>query len=637
MNACIGPLFPARDDLRLAAISFLESVSARERIAAQVHVCAAMHSGTAERDRSEEAQRVLQIVRRERAAAPDCSIAVLVAGRAHAVPIAALLAAQGIAVRGVKLAPLAERSCVRDLLMLARALQHRGDRTAWLALLHSPLCGLELPELQALAEDPRASLWSLLASPRADAALSPLAARRLERLRSALAPALDGAERQEPLAQRVWRVWLRLGGVDLYCGDGQRADVRATLAALAANPDVESYSGEDFAALLANLYADSAGPPDAVQILTMHGAKGLEWDVVIVPGLHRRQQHDRRRLLEWLALPRDDRGTDLLFGPIDAAGDRDGRSLSRYIRDLRRQRSELERRRLLYVTATRAKRALYWLGHAVLDVKTGLPRAPAGSLLRVLWQAVEPDYLAAAGVAPVAAPVAASAAAAARPRNAVPPLERLPLEWCVPAAAASPPVERLPIWLREPGSEPEYSWVGVTGRAVGTVIHAELQRQAARQRAAAGAADAVQGPWCSHAQYVAWLAELGVPEADRATGAERVLQALARTLQDERGRWLLAHAPHREASSERRLTGLHEGEVVNIVIDRMFVDAAGTRWIVDFKTGGHEGGDLQAFVDQEVERYRPQLQRYAVLARRLGPEPVRCALYFPVLGAFREL
>ena len=74
-----------------------------------------------------------------------------------------------------------------------------------------------------------------------------------------------------------------------------------------------------------------------------------------------------------------------------------------------------------------------------------------------------------------------------------------------------------------------------------------------------------------------------------------------------------------------------------MIIDRMLVDRDGVRWIVDFKTGGHEGGNLQAFVDQEVERYRPQLQRYAVLARRLGDEPVRCALYFPLLGEFREL
>jgi len=115
-----------------------------------------------------------------------------------------------------------------------------------------------------------------------------------------------------------------------------------------------------------------------------------------------------------------------------------------------------------------------------------------------------------------------------------------------------------------------------------------------------------------------------------------IAAALARTLQDPRGQWLL-QAPQREASSERRLTGVVDGQVVNAIVDRMLVDDAGVRWVIDFKTGAHEGGDLQAFIDSEAQRHAPQLQRYAALAAGLGPEPVRCALYFPLLGVFREL
>ena len=36
-------------------------------------------------------------------------------------------------------------------------------------------------------------------------------------------------------------------------------------------------------------------------------------------------------------------------------------------------------------------------------------------------------------------------------------------------------------------------------------------------------------------------------------------------------------------------------------------------------------------------RYRPQLELYRQLAGRVGPEPVRAALYFPWLDEFREL
>ena len=94
---------------------------------------------------------------------------------------------------------------------------------------------------------------------------------------------------------------------------------------------------------------------------------------------------------------------------------------------------------------------------------------------------------------------------------------------------------------------------------------------------------------------------------------------------------------HRETRSEWRLTGLAGGRLVTVVFDRMLLDEHGQRWIVDFKTSTHEGGALEDFLDAEAERYRGQLERYAALAAQLGPEPVRLALYFPLLGMFREI
>ena len=79
------------------------------------------------------------------------------------------------------------------------------------------------------------------------------------------------------------------------------------------------------------------------------------------------------------------------------------------------------------------------------------------------------------------------------------------------------------------------------------------------------------------------------------------------------------------------------GRLRNVKIDRGFLDEAGTRWVIDYKTSAHEGGDLEGFLAQELERYRPQLEGYVALAQALGPQPVRAALYFPLLGAFREM
>ncbi len=60
------------------------------------------------------------------------------------------------------------------------------------------------------------------------------------------------------------------------------------------------------------------------------------------------------------------------------------------------------------------------------------------------------------------------------------------------------------------------------------------------------------------------------------------------------------------------------------------------RWIVDYKTGTHEGADVEGYLDHEQERYRSQLERYAVLLRGLDSRPIMLGLYFPLLGGWRE-
>ncbi len=115
----------------------------------------------------------------------------------------------------------------------------------------------------------------------------------------------------------------------------------------------------------------------------------------------------------------------------------------------------------------------------------------------------------------------------------------------------------------------------------------------------------------------------------------RVMSAMMAVHSDARGRWILKQWT-RDDVREHALSGYHRGEVVRVVFDRSFIDDRGVRWVIDYKTSQHSGGSLDEFLDREVERYRPQLHRYAQLARELGPEPVRVGLYFPLMRAWRE-
>jgi ATP-dependent exoDNAse (exonuclease V) beta subunit len=128
------------------------------------------------------------------------------------------------------------------------------------------------------------------------------------------------------------------------------------------------------------------------------------------------------------------------------------------------------------------------------------------------------------------------------------------------------------------------------------------------------------------------LAARGVEQAQLAAATERVAAALANALADPRGRWLLG--PQQDAKNEYRLTAMIDGVRSNLVIDRTYTDRDGKRWIVDYKTGGHEGTDVEGFLDREQERYRAQLKRYA---RALAHEgETRLGLYFPLLAGWRE-
>jgi len=216
------------------------------------------------------------------------------------------------------------------------------------------------------------------------------------------------------------------------------------------------------------------------------------------------------------------------------------------------------------------------------------------------------------------------------PANSAPrggPLRRLPPEWSPgvlfaaheqQASSAPPQWEETPI----------FDWAGETARRVGNLVHAELQAMdVARLDAGMIRARA--------AHYRRWLALHGVP-ADRLDEATaRVVQALLGVHGDTRGQWILKSG-YRDDVREHALSGYREGRATRVVFDRSFIDDSGIRWVIDYKTSQHLGSGLEQFLDREVDRYRAQLERYALMARRLGPQQVRVGLYFPLMRAWRE-
>ena len=678
-NTAFSSLFPGDDDLRASAVAFTPSLAGLGATAgaavsapdANAMVGAAPESGGRPPLRSEavelglfsadnreaETNAVIERIVRLRTEDATATVAILVAARSHAASIMLALEARNVDAIGVDIVPLRDLSIVRDLVALLQGLHHLGDRTAWLAVLRAPWCGLSLQSLAVLSQRNDSKLaWEALTDEERLAQCAPDEVLRVARVRDVLNTALRTRD-SVPLADWLETTWLRLGAADAYPQDELR-HARAFLAALSDRAASGEWNGpQDLDSLLGELFAQpEAATPNPVQIMTIHRAKGLEFDHVLVPSLDRELNRGGEPLLRWLDLPRREGESDLVMAPVPAIGDDAGGAVGVFLKRLMARRSANEQTRLLYVAATRAKKTLY-LSAAPKAKRDGTVLPRSGTLLASLWPALGSAFVASAAARGRGGEAAVHALASdevnseargatladALPQDTLrvkghptegPPsiiLRRLvptwsPPDFSVPAAEPS----RLPLGHQslEP---PQFTWVGETSRHIGTAVHAALE----------AFADADQLPTRHRIEadrevYRHHLRRHGVPDRDLEQATDVVVEALTRTLGDERGRWILSRE-HREAHSELTLTGIANGRLTDAVIDRSFVDRDGTRWVIDFKTSRHEGGGLEAFLKRELERYRAQLETYVALARGLGQNPVRAGLYFPLIGAFREL
>lgn len=278
---------------------------------------------------------------------------------------------------------------VRDLASLLRLLDDPSDVQALVAVLRSPLCGLSDESLARLHLAGRLSLPALCETPSSPGEIPDepdlddqpahlllrLPADEMNRLRhivSLLGLLTTEADRFDP--------------ADLFTIAIEACDYRAVLAAdpdggqRLANLDrlierARAYSGRlrAFARFLrlqtdpdlARLNGDPSDEPaaqmlsehdDAVRIMTVHQAKGLEFPTVIVGGCTTRERHDTPQVVY-------DRELGLGLS-IYVDGERRMTLQQKRIATRRKQRVRAESDRLFYVAATRAKDRLIWAGES---------------------------------------------------------------------------------------------------------------------------------------------------------------------------------------------------------------------------------------------------------------------------------
>ena len=598
MNDSFREIFPAEDNTDSGAVSYSPGVPGVEQTGGGIDVHAFM-------DAEAEAERVLDLVR----ASNEGTTAVLVRARAHLTAIIRTLKQNGVAFQAVEIDQLGDRPVIEDLMALTFALLHQGDRVSWLAILRAPWCGLALADLHELASaDSHAAIWDLLHT--RGVHLSDDGNVRVRRILPILGDAL--AERgRRPLCDWVETVWLQLGGPACTDDTGLK-DAAAyfdLLERLERGSDLDDFQW--FREQVNLLFAQTDTQADGrLQLMTIHRAKGLEFDTVILPELGERAGNDPQRLLIWL----EQRG-ELLLAPIKQAGG-DSDPIYDCLERLERRKNEHETARLLYVAATRARRQLHLLGCLKRKDDGSIGEPAGGTFLKLLWPVVSHAF------------ANLGHANEREPKARLRMIRRIASEWQVPAAPPSILGQTAGAILEPPPIT--FEWAGDRLRHAGTAMHGFLER-IAREGLSEWDEEKVRS--CRD-QVRSVLQNLGVGAEDLRDTCERVEAALLSMLRDPRGRWILE--PHGEAGCELPLAGMIDGKLTEVVLDRTFIDEQGTRWIIDYKTGEHTGGDLEAFLDNEKRRYQEQLERYARLLFQREQRPIRLGLYFPLLGGWRE-
>ncbi|MBI4677711.1 MAG: UvrD-helicase domain-containing protein [Elusimicrobia bacterium] len=273
-----------------------------------------------------------------------------------------------------------------DFTNLLKAIDDPDDAAALIGLLRSPLAGIPDQEICALR---RAGRLHIHAKPKTDAAgVSPSSKDLIDKL-LAMLRRLGRFADQEPLDDFVSRVFSHTFLLELCAAAYHHEQTASNLLKLkkiakSAN-DLRGATLKEFIGEAARAAEDPSVKEgespladesyDAVRLLSIHKAKGLEYRVVILPDMRRGRPGDKGQksayVVDWAA-----GAVGLRLPEADAAD-----AAMAFIEEEEAERVAYEAIRQLYVGMTRAKDSLILLGGAALR------RGEADSFARTLQAA----------------------------------------------------------------------------------------------------------------------------------------------------------------------------------------------------------------------------------------------------------
>lgn len=624
VNQTFKSAFPQDNDISRGAVTYSPSIAHKDipgkTKAVRMMVC------IDDSQRKQEAIQVVDIVRSIQVDYPEDNTAILVRNRNHLREIIPALQRAGISWQAVDIDPLIQRPVISDLFALTRALLNLADRVAWLAVLRAPWCGLNLTDLQHLAGNKQqvrsaghCALWLSIIDPANRQQISAEGQKSLERLIRVIQQALKNRQRKS-LRQWLEGTWLALGGpattepaefthVASFFELLEEHDLGGTIRDMPA-----------FTEAADRLYAKPTADPDIkLQIMTIHRAKGLEFDHVIIPGLDRTGASDQHALLLWHERLTRQGIPQLLISPIAAKG-ADEDALYQYLKSEQAIKQKLENTRLIYVAATRAIRHLYMVASGRENEKTGELLSPSkNSLLFSIWQTVEDQ---------VERVVLAEETGSASDHHTCSQVARLKPGWQLPDLPKS---ELLGQFRGH-----EYRASSMAKNIRPDLIdydQAQIKRlyllmlQRCQQHQGLIPTDDLD----------ALIKASGIVEPEINT-QQLLDMALRKTLSDTNGQWLLGLSPSSKSSYSHpcfnKRININQDNLVEEINIPLTFSSENTIWLIDFDLRNPQLNEMADQLNDVMRSYRDKLLNWTEAYSALEQKPIKAAIYFPVLARF---
>tara|TARA_B110001454_G_scaffold206248_1_gene216493 strand:+ start:428 stop:3604 length:3177 start_codon:yes stop_codon:yes gene_type:complete len=573
-NKIFSQIFPNQDNLLLGAIHYSESKSASQ---VGQNDAVTFYPFSADQD-FEEAEMVVSIIKNSISTNPNHEVAVLVRSRSHLNAITLLLQESNINFEALKTEPLRTNLFTRDLLSLTRALLSLADRLAWLSILRAPWCGLNLKDLLAFSDSIDKTIFSQLIDDDIVKYLSADGAVRSRHLFLAIEEAIYCEGKFSFVERFSYALSQLCNEIEL---SEQEKSIRSQFLSLLNHCELnQGLNIKAIEMMVKDLFAPSKSAP--IKLMTIHQAKGLEFDTVIIPGLGKKGKSDSLALMQIQEFS----NKNILLAPIKSSYEDSESKTYLYLQYLQKQQTHFELMRVLYVAMSRAKDKIHLLGGVS---KTG--KAVSGSLLSFLSHYFQKS------------------------------IDDIPIQdTSIPVEASLPKLQRnksLSTVSNRGGGDITQSKNLPSNvdliyqSALGSIVHYFLEHSLFEP---------------SFESIDARFREFGLPPKLIHSYSKTASLLLLNTKRDKDFEWLFKYRDSTEVEAE------YSSSTKTVIIDRLFIEDD-SLWIIDFKTASlNEGESMDSFIERQKLSHQKQIKTYQEVLEDFFKIPSKIALYCPAVS-----